>query len=148
MLLTFFEQFRCSVKQCCITHSLSMRDWIEKSAYKDRLTHFLLVIWSTTGSFPKHQNSAMSLTSCRLLDKTADHKEKHYSQTVVMRQCIIYASAMSPTHWYWYYHILLTRIWRQLTSASLSCLLAIWSVDNLVFMKAFKHYLPSDELCM
>ena len=30
----------------------------------------------------------MPLTSCRLWDKTADHKSKHYSQTVVMRQYI------------------------------------------------------------
>ena len=33
------------VKQCCITHSLSMRDWIDKSAYNDRLTHLLWFIW-------------------------------------------------------------------------------------------------------
>ena len=51
----------------------------------DRLTHLLLVIWCTTGSFTKNQDWCMSLTSCRLWDKTADHKEKHYSQTVVMR---------------------------------------------------------------
>ena len=44
MLLTFFEQVRCGVKLCCITNPLPIRDWIEKSAYNDRSTHFLLVV--------------------------------------------------------------------------------------------------------
>ena len=57
---------------CCITHSL--RDRIDKSASSDRLTHFLLVIWCTITSFTKHKESIMSLTSCRLWDKTVDHK--------------------------------------------------------------------------
>ena len=90
ILLTFFKRVRCGGRQCCITHSLSMRDWIGKPAYHDRSTHFLLVIWCTImmGSFTKNQNWAMSLTSCWLWDKTTDHKRKHYSQTVVMRQSL------------------------------------------------------------
>ena len=46
-----------------------MRDSADTSAFNDRLTHFLLVIWCTIGSF-----RVMSLTSCRLWDNTADHK--------------------------------------------------------------------------
>ena len=46
----------------------------------------------------------------------------------------IYANSMSLTHWYQYYQILPPRIWWQLTCASLSCSLAIWSMTNLVFM--------------
>ncbi len=50
----------------------------------------------------------------------------------------IYASSMSLTHWYQYHQILPPRIWWQLTSISLSCLLAIWSMTNLVFM--WRHW--------
>ena len=46
----------------------------------------------------------------------------------------IYVSAMSHTHWSQYYQILPTRKWWQLTCASLSCLLSIWSMTDLVFM--------------
>ena len=46
----------------------------------------------------------------------------------------ISASAMSLTHWYQHYQIPLPRIWWQLTCASLSCPLAIWSMTNLIFM--------------
>ena len=46
----------------------------------------------------------------------------------------IYDSSMSLTHWYQYYQIPPPRIWWQLTSASLSRSLAIWSITNLVFM--------------
>jgi len=53
MLLTFFKQVRCGVKQCCITHSLSTWDWFDKSAYNDRITHLLLVIWCTWDHLPK-----------------------------------------------------------------------------------------------
>ena len=41
---------------------------------------------------------------------------------------------MSLTHWYQYYQILPLRIWQQLTCASLSCSLAIWSMTTVVFM--------------
>jgi len=66
-----------------ITHSLSMRDWIDKSAYNDRLTHLLLITWYTMG-YNKDHNWVTSLTSCGLWDKSADPTE-NYSQTVVMR---------------------------------------------------------------
>ena len=87
MLLTFFKQVRCSVNQCSITHSLSMRDRIDKSAHNDWLTYLLLVM-CTIGSFTKNQHWVMSLTSCRLWDKASDHKGECCSQTVVMRQYI------------------------------------------------------------
>ena len=135
MLLTFFKLVRCSVKQCCITHSLSMRDWIDKFAYNNRLTHFLLVIWCTIGSSTKHQNWVMSLTSCRLWDKTADHKGKYYSQTVVIRQYI--RSMIAQCHLPTDINIVSDpppRILWQLTCASLSCSPAIWRFTNLISM--------------
>ena len=54
-LLSLCRPVRCGVRQCCITHSLSMRDCIHKSACNDidRSTHLLLVIWCTMGSFTK-----------------------------------------------------------------------------------------------
>ena len=45
------------MKQCFITHSLSTRDWIDKSAYSDRLTHLL--------SF--HSLLKMKIESCHSL---------------------------------------------------------------------------------
>ena len=82
----------------------------------------------------------MSLTSCRLWDMTAtdSHKGKHYSQTVVVRHHIYANSAMSLTHWYQYHQIAPQRIWWQLTCASLSCSLAIWSITHLIFM--WRHW--------
>ena len=109
-----------------------MRDWIDKFAYNNRLTHLLLVIWCTIGSSTKYQNWVLSLTSCRLWDKAADHKRKHYLQTVVMihyvrsmiMQCLIptdinIVSDAPP------------RILWLLTCGSLSCSLAIWRRTNL-----------------
>ncbi len=81
-----------SLMQCCITHSLSKKDWVDRSAYNDRLTHFLLVIWCNIRIICQKSklsvNDHESLTSCRLWDNTVDDKRKHYSQTVVMRQNI------------------------------------------------------------
>ena len=53
MLLTFCKLVRYDVKPFCISHSLSMRDWIDKFAYIDILTHLLLVVICTMGSFTK-----------------------------------------------------------------------------------------------
>ena len=88
MLLTFFDsEVRCGVRQCGITYSLSMTNWLDKSAYNDRSTHFLLVIQCTMGSFTKNQ-----IESCHSL--SVDNvtwlliRRKYYSQTVVMRQYV------------------------------------------------------------
>ena len=84
--LLSFKQIRCGVRQCSITtHSLFMRDSrIDKSAYNDRLTHFLFVMHH--GIIYLKSQWMISLTSCRLWDKITDHKRKYSSQTVVMRQ--------------------------------------------------------------
>ena len=141
MLLTFFMQVRCSVKQCCITHSLSRRNWIDKSAYNDTLTHLLLVIWCAIGLLTKNQNWVMPLTSCRSWGKTADHSGQYDSQTVVMRQYIRFMVVQYhlPTD----INIIIwshqPRIWWHLTCASFSCSFkAIWSMTNLVFM--WRHW--------
>ena len=146
MLLTCFKQVRCSVKQCCITHSLSMRDRVEKSACHDRPTYLLFVIQCSIGSFTKNQNWVMSLTFCRLWEKIADHKGKHYSQTVVMRQCItsVVVQCHSPTD---------TNIIRSsqqeyddinlwFTQLTIGLLKHDWCC---VHVKAFEHHLPPDQ---
>ena len=87
----------------------------------------------------------MSLTSCRLCDKIADHNMKHYSQTVFMRQyirsmfdvthpLISISSDPAPTIW-----------WQWLTCVSLSCSLIIWTMIDLVFMWTLECYLPPSE---
>ena len=84
------------------------------------------------------QNSVVSLTCCRLWDKTADHKWRHYSQTGVMRQYIrsMIVQCHLPTD------INAIRSCHhkcgQLTCGSLSCLLVTWSMTNLVFM--WRHW--------
>ena len=46
----------------------------------------------------------------------------------------IYAGSVSLTHWHQNHQILPPTIWWQPTCASLSCLLATWSMTNIVFM--------------
>ena len=124
--------------ECCVTHSLSMRDWIDKSAYNDRSTH-LLFIWCITGSFTK-------LKLCNVThflwimgqDCWSQHEAlltNCYHETIYQ----IYASSVWLTHWYQYHQNLLPRIWWQwLTCVSLRFLLVIWSMTNLVFM--WRHW--------
>ena len=108
-----------------------MRDWICKSAYSGRLTHLLLVILCTMGST---QKSVMSLTSCRLWDKTADHKGSISHKLLSWDIYQIYASSMMLTHCHQYHHIMPLRIWWQLTCVWLFCPLATWSMTKFVFM--------------
>ena len=73
-------------------------------------------------------------------------RQDHWSQKeALLTNCChgtiyhIYASSVSLTHWYQYHQILPTRIWWQwLACISFSCLLAIWSMTNLVFM--WRHW--------
>ena len=138
MLLTFFKQVRLGVKQCCITHSLSRRDWIEKSAYNDRSTHFLLVVWCTMGSFSNIEMES-NVTHFLLIMGQDCWSQKEALLTNCSHQTIhvyqIYASSISLTHWYQYHKLLPSRIWWQwLACASL----AIWSMTNIVFM--WRHW--------
>ena len=148
MLLTFFQQVRCGVKQCCITHSLSTRDWIDNSAYyDDRLTHSLLLIWCTMRSLTKNQNWVMSLTFCKLWDKTADYKRRHYSQTVVVRLKQYTRSMLVQCDLPTDINIIRSchqdSIWWQPTCTSLNCSLAIRSMTNIVLMWRFGVLLTS-----
>ena len=90
----------------------------------------------------------VSLTSCGLWDKTADHKKTYYSQTVVMRQYI--RCTLVECHLPTVINNIRSchdplRIWWQLTCVSLSRLSAICSITNLFFMKDLECYSHADE---
>ena len=122
------------MKQCHVTHSLSTRDGIDKSAYNDKLTHLLLVMWCTSGLLSKCHSLPVDYGTRLLITKG----------TILTNWCheTIYqvnASSMSLTHWNQHHQVLPPWISWQLTCVSLSCLLlAIWSIINCVFM--WRHW--------